>query len=239
MFFPQRSFARTFAPAGWSLEEVRFTARDGTKLSGVLARPPVASAPLVIYYGGNAEEITSAAPQADRFGPRAVLLVNYRGYGESEGKPGEAALVADAIELFDWAAARPDIDAARIAVHGRSLGTGVAVQVAAARPVRCLVLTSPFGSVREVAQSIYPWLPVSILLRHPFDSQARAPGLRQPALFLYAEDDTIIPRKHSEQLAAAWGGPVEKMPIAGRDHNDLELDSRYFPAIASFLDRHL
>src|SRR5258708_2882025 len=122
------------------------------------------------------EEVAAFAPFAPQsYGERAVLLVNYRGYGSSGGRPSESHLVSDALEIFDWAAARADLDRDRIAVHGRSLGTGVAVQVAAAKPVRCVVLTSPFTSALDVAKEIYPSLPVSILMRHVFVSLPHAP----------------------------------------------------------------
>jgi uncharacterized protein len=210
---------------------------DGTMLVGVMTVPPIERAPLVVYFGGNAEEVTAYAPlAAATYGERAVLLVNYRGYGYSEGKPSEAALVKDAVEIFDWALGRTDIDASRIALHGRSLGTGVAVQLAAARPARCVVLTSPFASALDVAKEVYPWLPVTWMLRHPFDSAVHAPRLRVPALFLMGENDTLIPKHHSERLAALWGGPAERVSFAGFGHNDLDMNPRYAAAIHAFLD---
>lgn len=239
IFMPQPAFGTPSAPRGWRLEKVAITAADGTSIVGVLAKPPSANRALVIYFGGNAEETTSQAVEADRYGERAVLLMNYRGYGESGGKPGERALVGDAIELFDWAARRTDIDPARIAVHGRSLGSGVAVQLAAARPVKAMLLTSPFDTMVAVAGSHYPWLPASLLLRHRFDSLALAPTLHMPALFLVAQRDTLVAPAHSHRLAEAWAGPAERLSFEGRGHNDLELDARYRAAILDFLDRHL
>lgn len=240
LFMPQGARAAARAPAGWAMEPVAFTARDGVRLRGVLVKPPGAPAPLVLYFGGNAEEATGSAADAPRlWGRHAVLLVNYRGYGESEGRPGERELVADALEIFDWAVARADIDGARVALHGASLGSGVAVQVAAARPVRCVVLSTPFDSVRAVASGVYPWLPVGLLIRHPFDSAARAPAIAAPALVLLAERDDVIPPVHGERLAAAWGGPVQRVVFAGRGHNDLFADPGYGQAIVAFLDRHL
>jgi uncharacterized protein len=240
MFYPRPAGPTPPAPPGWRLEEVAFTTRDGTPLSGVLVRPAVDKPGVVLYYGGNAEEVTefvSGVPQT--YGERAVLLVNYRGYGASGGSPSEASLVSDALELFDWAAARKDLDPARIAVHGRSLGSGVAVQVAAAKPVRCVVLTSPFTSALDVAKEIYPWLPVSMLMRHVFDSGAHAPKLRMPALILMGDADTLIPKKHSERLAGLWGATVEQESFAGFGHNDLDMNPRYHVAIRNFLDRCL
>ncbi|HUP96416.1 MAG TPA: alpha/beta hydrolase [Usitatibacter sp.] len=241
LFYPQRPRGEPTAPPGWTLETVEFASRDGTRLVGVLVRPPVDRPPLVLYYGGNAEEVTAYAHDAaNTYGERAVLFVNYRGYGASTGRPGEKDMVADALELFDWAARRGDIDGARIALHGRSLGTGVAVQVAAARSAaRCVVLTSPFDSARDVAREIYPWLPVALLMRHPFDSLAHAPRLAMPVLILMGDADDLIPHRHSERLADAWGGPVERVAFEGFGHNDLSMHPRYDEAIKTFLGHHL
>jgi len=214
--------------------------RDGKRLAGILVLPPVTRPPLVIFFGGNAQEVTSFAPSvAGTYGERAALFVNYRGYGDSGGKPGERELVADGAELFDWAARRSDVDAARIALHGRSLGSGVAVQVAALRPARCVILTSPFDSAREVARAIYPWLPVGMLMRHPFDSAALAPRIHAPALFLMGDADTLIPKSHSERLASLWAGPAERVSFEGFGHNDLGMSPRYDAAVQAFLERHL
>jgi fermentation-respiration switch protein FrsA (DUF1100 family) len=240
MFYPRAAEPRPLPPPGWRLEDVSIKAPDGTRLAGVLALPPVERPPLVVYFGGNAEEVTSFAPAAAHvYGPRALLLVNYRGYGESEGRPSEAALSADGSAIFDWAAKRADIDSSRIALHGRSLGSGVAVQVAAARPAKCVILTSPFDSALEVARAMYPWLPVAWLMRHPFDSLARAPKIAAPALFLMGDADTLIPKLHSERLAAKWGGPAERVSFEGFGHNDVDLNPRYAAAIHAFLARCL
>jgi fermentation-respiration switch protein FrsA (DUF1100 family) len=240
LFFPQPVHGRAAAPQGWQVEDVRLTARDGTPLAGVLVKPPVERPPLVIYFGGNAEEVTAfARDAASAYGDRAVLLVNYRGYGDSGGKPGERAMVSDALEVFDWAAGRKDLEAGRTALHGRSLGTGVAVQVAAARPARCVILTSPFAAATDVAKEIYPWLPVGWLMRHPFDSAAHAPQLRMPALVLVGEADTLIAPHHSEKIAGLWGGPVERVSFEGFGHNDLGMNPRYDASIQAFLARCL
>ena len=240
IFHPQPAAPLPHAPPGWRFEEVTLSARDGTRLEGVLALPSVARPALVIYFGGNGEEVTSYAPESPAdYGARAALFVNYRGYGRSGGRPTEKALVSDAMEVFDWAAKRADIDASRIAVHGRSLGTGVAVQLASARPVRCVVLTSPFASAREVAAEIYPWLPVGLLLRHPFDSAAHAPSMRVPALIIMADADDVIPMRHSERLASLWGGEAQRLVLHGFGHNDLQMDPRYAASIRAFLDRCL
>lgn len=240
LFYPRAVEQQAVAPAGWKLETVHLPMKDGTELAGVLVIPPFARPPLVIHFGGNAEEVTSFAPlAAESYGNRAVLLVNYRGYGDSQGSPSEHALVSDGAELFDWASRRADLDASRIAIHGRSLGGGVAVQVAAARAPRCVVLTSPFASALEVAKLHYPWLPVSWLIRHPFDSAARAPSAAMPVLILIGSADTLIVPSQSKRLASLWKGPVQTLELEGYGHNDLSIDPRYNQAIRAFLDRCL
>lgn len=239
LFYPQPVIGKPQAPPGWRMEPIEHVTADGTRLAGVLLLPPRERPPLVVYFGGNAEEVTgSAAEAAKEYGERAVLLLNYRGYGASGGKPGESALVSDALEVVDAIARRPDVDGTRIAIHGRSLGSGVAVQVAAARPVRCVVLTSPFSSALSVARDMYWWLPVALLLRHPFDSLARAGSIRVPALFLVGSADALIKPAQSWRLAEAWGGPVERHAFEGFGHNDVHIHPDYDRAVRRFLDAH-
>jgi dienelactone hydrolase len=227
-------------PPGWRLERVDLGASDGTRLEGVLALPPVERPAVVLYFGGNAEDATTHVRDAARFyGARAVLAVNYRGYGRSQGKPGEAALVADALAIHDWARARADLDGGRMAIHGRSLGGGVAVALASVRPVKALVLTTPFDSLSALAQFHYPWVPAGLLIRHRFDSVAQAGALKVPLLVVTATADTVIPPVHADRLAAAWGGPVQALRLQNRDHNDVSLDPLFGPAVAAFLDRRL
>jgi uncharacterized protein len=239
LFHPMPLLGRPTPPAGWTLEAVRLAASDGTKLAGVLVKPPGPPAPLLIYYGGNADEATAWAREAAEYGPRALLLMNYRGYGESEGSPSEAALVADALEIVDAVARRTDIDGARIGLIGASLGSGVAVQVAVKRPaVKAVVLATPYDSIVAVASALYWYMPIKYLVRHPFDSAARAQQARMPALIVTGSADRTIPPSHAKRLASLWGGSVEEVSIAGADHNDV-VGPSYFGPVRGFLDRHL
>ena len=217
--------------------EIEVTARDGTRLHGWLRHSAEAAPPhgLLIYFGGNAEEVSGHIHDAEAFAPLSVAAFNYRGYGLSEGRPGETALIADALVIHDLLAQREDIDPARIVVHGRSLGSGVAVQLAAARPIRAVVLVSPYDSLRSLARKQYPFIPVSLLLRHPFDSLARAPGIETPLLVVAGERDRLIPPAFSRRLHDAWAGPKRWTMIADADHNDIHSRPGYWPAIRDFL----
>ena len=217
--------------------EIEVRAGDGTRLHGWLrhAIGEEGRRGLVIYFGGNAEEVSGQVFEADAFAPWSLAAFNYRGYGLSEGRPGEAALVADALVVHDWLAAREDIDPDRIVVFGRSLGSGVAVPLAAARPVRGVVLVSPFDSLKSVGQRHYAFVPVSLMLRHPFDSLALAPAIDTPLVALAGGRDRIVPSPHSRRLHDAWRGPKRWVLLPGANHNGIHLHPGYLPAIRDFL----
>jgi len=199
----------------------------------VRAQPNPDPAPILIYFGGNAEEVSWLISTADKYAGWSLLAVNYRGYGASEGKPGEAELFRDALQLYDFAAKRAA--GGRVAVMGRSLGSGVAVHLAANRPAAGVILVSPYDSVVSVAQGVYPFLPVNLMLRHRFDSLGRAAAIKAPLLCLVASDDRVIPRAHSERLYAAWGGPRAWREIRPADHDSIAGEADYWQAVDAFL----
>lgn len=238
IFLPQPAgFETVPLPHGWIRDEVRFSTTDGITLHGSLIRPRGEPAPVIMYFGGNAEDVSYLAQFADRYGRFALLLPHYRGYGPSAGTPGESQLFADALLVYDAIVKRPDIQGNRVHLHGRSLGSGVAVFLATKRPVTSIVLTTPYDSLTNVASDIYPFLPVSLLLRHKFDSLSRAAELKVPALFLVAEQDRVIPPSHSKRLYEAWTGPKTWQVYAGYDHNNVSDAPGYWDTIAAFLER--
>jgi dienelactone hydrolase len=223
---------------GRTVQAVQVPVGDGLVLSGWLARPTASGAarlPLAIYFGGNAEEVSWMMEMSARFPGWAFLAVNYRGFGGNPGEPGEAALAGDANTIHDWAAARADVDAGRIVAIGRSLGSGVVVQLAAARRLSGVVLVTPFDSLRDVAQRIYRFVPVGLLLRHPFDSLARAGAIDTPLLALVAAEDTLIPPAHAKRLYDAWRGAKDWHLFARADHGSISADPAYWSSIAAFL----
>jgi len=236
IFLPQ-PLAPDRVPRRAGVEEVEVRSPDGTRLRGWLvpAADPGTRAPLLIYFGGNAEEVSWLLDAAPRFARWSLLLVNYRGYGRSEGQPGERELFADALALFDYATARPDVDANAVVAMGRSLGSGVAVHLAAERPLAGVVLVTPFDSVTAVAQSLYPFVPVGLLLRHPFDSLARAGAVRAPLLTIAAGRDGVIPPQRAARLHEAWAGPKRWREFPDADHNGAVAHPAFWPEIEAFL----
>ena len=222
--------------------EVAIHAADGTKLHGWLVKPRgVERAPLVLYYGGNAEEVSHMLEAIGEPGRgdtpgMAWLLVNYRGYGASEGAPSQVSLVSDALAQYDYAASLPGVDTQRLFVFGRSLGSGVAVQLAAHRPVRGVILVSPYDSLAAVAKRYYWYLPVDWMLKHRFDSIGVAPQMKQPLLCLIAERDDVIPPEHAERLFAAWAGPKRRVLLVGAGHNTTDSAAGFWQAVRDFLN---
>jgi len=221
--------------------EITISSADGAKLHGWLVRPHGAErVPLVLYYGGNAEEVSHMLEaigdpvRGDTPGV-AWLLLNYRGYGASEGSPSERSLVADALAQYDHASSLPGIDPARVFAFGRSLGSGVAVQLAAHRPLRGVILVSPYDSLAAVAKRHYWYLPVDWMLKHPFDSIGLAPQMKRPLLCFIAERDDVIPPEHAERLFAAWAGPKRRVLLQGAGHNTTHDAAGFWPAVRDFL----
>lgn len=191
---------------------------DGTKLSGWFFNRG-AQAPLVLMFGGNNMHVGSFLdlPLADM--SRSYLLLNYRGFGESEGEPSEESVVADACFSYDWAVAQVGGQPASVAVVGFSLGSGVAVQLAARRPLSRLVLICPFDSIVDVAEDFVPCLP-NLALRDRFDSAAKAPLIRCPLCILAAERDSIVQPPRTQKLREAFAREHEYRSYPC-DHNDI------------------
>ena len=188
----------------------------------------------LLYFGGNAEDVgASIGTFADRLPGHSLYFVNYRGYGGSTGQPSERVLVDDAVALYDRLHARH----AEISVLGRSLGSGVAVQLAAERDIERLVLVTPFDSMVGVARAHFGWLPVGLLMLDRYDSASRAPAISAEALVVIAEEDEVIPRARSEALVDAFPARPRVVVLEGARHNEIDLDPRYLDEVVSFLRR--
>jgi len=204
---------------------------EGETLEVVVLNPGRPDA--VMYFGGNAEAVVANAPGFLQGLPQhTVYLVNYRGYAGSSGTPTEQGLYADALNIHDAIRDRHR----GIAVIGRSLGSGVATFLAAERPVRRLVLVTPFDSLLRLAQDLYPIYPVSLLLHDRYDSYSRVPRIDAPTLLVLAEHDRVIPGKYAETLRSAFPpGQAEVEILEGVGHNGLSARPGYYVLLGRFL----
>jgi fermentation-respiration switch protein FrsA (DUF1100 family) len=241
IFFPQRISQQELSVIHKrykNVEDVSLKTADGVAIRGWMVKDPHAGkSPLIIYFGGNAEEVSYLIGESDEFRGWSLALMNYRGYGLSEGRPGERALFDDAITIYYYFSHRGDVDPGRIILMGRSLGTGVAVYLAQNRAVKGVILVTPYDSLTSVAQEKFRFLPISFLLKHKFDSVSRAPSISAPLLALAAKDDTIIPPGHAKRLVDKWAGPRTLEVLEGVGHNSVDSNPLYWETIRTFLSR--
>jgi len=216
--------------SGFAADEIRIDNR-GTRLHGWILNPGKRGA--VIYFGGNSEMITHRRDFfEDVFRDYSVYLVNYRGYGLSEGRPTEAGLFSDALAVYDFVHQRHQ----SIIAYGRSLGSGVAVHLAAERQLAKLILLTPFDSIAEIGHQMYPMFPVRLLIKDRFDSAARAGEIRVPVLITAAGEDRDIRPQRTQALRDAFtGAPVAYEVIAGAAHNDIIDFPEYRAAVRKFV----
>lgn len=185
-------------------------------------------APVILFAHGNAEVIDDwpLAFEGFRKAGLAVLLVEYPGYGRSEGEPSQATITETMLAAFGWLLARPEeIDPTRIVFMGRSLGGGAVCQLAARRGPAALILTSTFTSARWFAKG---YLAPSWLVRDPFDNLAVVSSLERPLLIVHGRRDELIPFHHAEILAAA--APMGRLLPLECGHNDCPPNEREFQA---------
>ena len=223
--------------SGHRTRPVVLRARDGTRLCGWLMTPLAPGQhPAVIYFGGRSEEVSWVVRDAGKLFPNmAVLAVNYRGYGESHGVPAEIPMIEDGCMLFDWMAGRVHVDPRRIAVVGRSLGSGVAVQVAKERPAHSVVLITPYDSILAIAKRKFRVMPIEYMLRHRFESIKYAPSLKAPTYVLRAASDDVVPHSHTDQLVAKLARLCGDEVVPDSDHMNIPYLEATQSRIASFL----
>jgi hypothetical protein len=232
LYVNQRALLYYPTPAADAPGAERVTLRsDGETLALWRVGPKQGNA--VIYFGGNAQDVSRLVPVFRRTFPnRPVYLVNYRGYGGSSGSPSEAALYRDAVAIFDYVHGQHR----NVDVIGQSLGSGVAVFLATVRQITKLVLITPYDSIETVAKHSFPQFPVALLLKDKFRSASRAPNVRSPTLILLAEHDEVIPRASSELLIASfrWLHPVVEV-LHGTTHNSACAADTCLQRLATFL----
>jgi fermentation-respiration switch protein FrsA (DUF1100 family) len=216
-----------------NVERVWITASDGSKVEAwfipAAGASPAHPAPAAIFIHGNAELIDHNLSLVERYHDRgfSVLMPEFRGYGRSGGSPSQDAVVTDADAFYTWLIKRPDVDASRLIFHGRSLGTGVASQLAALHQPAALILESPFTSIASFA---WHYGVPPIFLRSPFRTDKVLPKLTCPILILAGRSDEIVPIEHGHKLHEL--SPTSTMVELDGSHNSgLSDQKQYWQAI--------
>lgn len=236
MYFPETM--RT-APAQAGLPEAEEVTLDTSDGERVIAWhiPPRGDRPVILYFHGNGGALRY---RVDRYRAltqdgTGLVALSYRGYGGSSGRPSEDGLIEDARATHAFAAAR--YPAARFVLWGESLGSALAIALAAEKPVARLVLEAPFLSAAAIAGSAYPFVPVRWLMKDQFRSDLRIRTVIAPVLIVHGERDAVVPIASGEQLYALIAGPKRFLRIPGAGHEDLGM--RAVEAAKAFLTERL
>ncbi len=201
-------------------EDVRLTTSDGIELHGWYLPAPGEARYTVLFFHGNAGNISHRLYTLDAFHQLGVatLIIDYRGYGQSEGSPPESGLYRDAEAAWKYLAEERGVEPERVISFGRSLGAPVAARLAAERPVGGLVLESAFTSVPDLGAELYPIFPVRMLARMQYPTREFVTRVDAPVLVIHSPDDETIPFRHGKALYEAASAPKRFLRIEG-DHN--------------------
>lgn len=238
LFFPKKTPNTASALSNDSMiEAVTIKTGDSEYLYGWLCKKTnYQKQKIIIYFGGNGDEVSDLVLQAKQNLDWAILLVNYPGYGNSDGKPSEKSFFDSALKIYDNLISRRDIDTNNIVIMGRSIGTGVATFLAYKRKNIGVILISPFASMAKVVNDkLGCLLPINLILKNQFDSKTYASKINSPLLCIYGTKDNIIPMRHSKSLMKYWGGRVESRELIGFNHNNLIGSKEVWDCINEFL----
>jgi uncharacterized protein len=188
----------------------------------------------LLYFGGNGESVVfNAEDFLKAFPLHTVYLSNYRGYGGSTGRPTEKGIYSDALFLFDKVQKKHS----KISLIGRSLGSAVTTYIASKRSVEKMAVITPFDSIKNVAQNKFLIYPMFLLLKDKFDSLNRVKHIKTKTIAIVAENDTIIPKKHSFRLINKFPlGQITIKIIKGTGHNDISEKIEYYDCLKKFLN---
>ncbi len=237
IFYPLSDLEAT--PAQWGLpyEDVQLKTADNLLLHGWYLPHPAASKTLLFLHGngGNISHRRESLALFHRLGLN-VLIIDYRGYGQSEGTPGEQGLYLDALSAWHYLTEQRGIDDEQIIIFGRSLGGAVATELATQVNPAALILESTFSSARDMGRVIFPRLSYLVLLRYRFDSAAKIAKIETPLLMLHSAQDEIIPYPLGRKLYAAAQQPKRFVELRG-GHNGGFLQSQpdYEMALLQFI----
>ncbi len=234
---PTREIAATPADIGLRYEALRLPTADGETLDAWFVPAPKERA-VLLFFHGNAGNISHRLDSVKILHDRglSVLIIDYRGYGQSTGRPTELGTYEDARAAWRHLVEDRGIPPQRIVLFGRSLGAAVATWLAANTAPRALIVESAFRSVPDMAAEIYWFLPVRLLARLHYPVEKLLPGVEAPVLVIHSRDDEIIPFAHGEALYAVAAEPRKLLEIEG-DHNTgfLASRSRYVEGLEAFL----
>ena len=238
---PSRALEASPADIGLAYETVRLTAGDGTRLHAWFV-PATTARGTLLFSHGNAGNIAHRLDSISLFHSLGlnVLIFDYRGYGESEGKPSEKGTYLDVQAAWGYLLEERMISPQEIIIFGRSLGAAIAADLASRNPSAGVILESAFTSVPDMAASLYPWLPVRLLSRYRYNNLDKVERITSPLLVVHSREDGIIPYAHGEQLFAHANEPKRFLELRGGHNGGYHVSrERYTTSMQQFLDEIL
>jgi len=237
LIFPTHAVAAP-GPLPRGAELLSLPTADGETLAGVRipSDTPSRIRTLVLGFGGNAWNAQDVAEYLHELYPgEEVVAFHYRGYRPSTGAPSAEALIEDAPLVYDLAVKK--LRPRRIVAVGFSIGSGIAARLSAARPLDGLILVTPFDSLRKVAQSSFPWLPVGLFFHHEIDAADALARSEVPVAIIAAARDEIVPAERTAELRRQVPNLVFDKTVERSGHNDLYARSEFHDAMRAALDR--
>lgn len=240
IYHPQQAIVTTPESVGVPFEEVYFETEDELTLHGWFISVD-STAPTVLFFHGNAGNISGRMETLKlfhRLGLNAFIF-DYRGYGQSEGRTTEKGTYRDATAAWDYLISERDIPKENIIIMGRSLGGSIAAWLSARVEPVAVVLESTFTSAADIAQDIYPWLPVRWLLKYRYNTMANLDKINAPVLITHGREDQVIPFHHGRQLMDAAKEPKAFIELSGAHGTGfLETGELYRKNLKKFLEVH-
>lgn len=216
LLFNAQAIEKQGKVSGENIETISLNVSDNAVLDGVYQKSGLEEAPLIIYFGGNADDATRFVLYVKDIKGYDIVSFNYRGYVASTGKPSEKAFFEDALKIYDTYA-----KGKKVIVIGRSLGTGVASYLASKRDVQGLVLITPYDSIASIAKRKYPFFPIDAILKHQFNTLKLIPQIKTKMAVMEVENDTTIPRYHLEQLLKVMPQSLLHVTLTNTTHGNV------------------
>jgi len=222
LFYPDRDIHSTPKDIGLFFEDVYLHTEDGVKIHGWFI-PAFDAEVTLLFLHGNAGNMSGRLQKIKIFNDIRcnIMIIDYRGFGKSEGKPTEKGMYADARAAYDYLLTRQDIDTKLIVGYGASLGGSALVDLATHRELAGLVIDSSFSNAVDMAKRIYPFIP-SFMISIKLDSESKIKDMKIPKLFIHSKDDHTVPITLGKKLFDAAREPKQFVTISG-DHNDAYL----------------
>jgi fermentation-respiration switch protein FrsA (DUF1100 family) len=238
VYSPAKVVSGSPAAAKLKYEDVNITAKDGVTLAGWFIKREN-SERAVIFFHGNAGNIASSISAAKTYHDLgfSVLTFDYRGFGKSQGVPGEEGTYLDAQAAWDYMTGEKKYKPDDIVLVGRSLGGSIAAWLAAHNKPGALIIESSFASMRKLGSQTYPYIPIGLICKFKYDTEKYLKSVNCPVLVIHSKNDELVPFSHGLRLYEAANQPKDFLEIAGPHNLGYSLsENKYMAGLKAFLD---